>query len=80
MPATFFSAIHCMYTLLNFRSLVMIIMTIMIIILRMTATKSAAAAAPAAKYLVVDIRLYMSMDVSVKFDLYVLLLFVCFLF
>jgi len=57
MPATFFSAIHCMYTLLNFRSLVMIIMTIMIIILRMTATKSAAAAAAAAKYLVVDIRL-----------------------
>jgi len=56
MPATFFSAIHCMYTLLNFRSLVMlimIVMMIMIIILRMTATKSAAAA----KYLVADIRL-----------------------
>jgi hypothetical protein len=45
-PTTFFSAIHCMYTLLNFRSLVMmfmIVMMIMIIILRMTTSKLAAA-------------------------------------
>jgi hypothetical protein len=48
-PTTFFSSIHFMYTLLNFRTLIMMIMImmIMIIIRRMATTKPAALTAEA---------------------------------